>query len=179
DGYSRLVRLTDLREDLSNQGVYVDEAAHNYLSNSELFGGEVLLANVGAHAGYVCLMPEIEFKATLGPNMMLIRFHKDIIDVKFAYLAMSSEYLQSQLKLRSVSAAQPKLNKEDVRDCVILVPPLREQPVIAEHIKRRVERADDLMVKTERSIEILKERRSALITAAVTGQIDLREHIHA
>ncbi|WP_374259071.1 restriction endonuclease subunit S [Aquabacterium sp.] len=149
------------------------------MSNSELLGGEVLLANVGAHAGFVCLMPEIEFKATLGPNMMLIRFHEDAMDTKFAYNAMSSEYLQSQLKLRAVSAAQPKLNKEDVRDCAILVPPLEEQHLIAEYIKRRVERADDLMARTERSIDILKERRSALITAAVTGQIDLQEHIHA
>ena len=37
-------------------------------------------------------------------------------------------------------------------------------------------RLDALLSKTERSIELLKERRAALITAAVTGQIDLREH---
>ena len=51
-GFSRLVRLTDLREDLNNNGVYITEDAHKYLKKSELFGGELLLANVGAYAGF-------------------------------------------------------------------------------------------------------------------------------
>ena len=43
------------------------------------------------------------------------------------------------------------------------------------HGQREAARIESLQEKTERSIELLKERRSALITAAVTGQIDLRE----
>jgi type I restriction enzyme S subunit len=46
-----------------------------------------------------------------------------------------------------------------------------------DYIKVQTTRIDTLISKTERSIELLKERRSALITAAVTGQIDLRETI--
>lgn len=50
EDYARLVRLTDLRESLKNMGVYVDEDGYNYLSKSSLFGGEILVANVGAYA---------------------------------------------------------------------------------------------------------------------------------
>lgn len=53
-------------------------------------------------------------------------------------------------------------------------PSLSEQDRILEFIDRQVQRIDALVIKTERSIELLKEHRSALITAAVTGKIDVR-----
>lgn len=55
------------------------------------------------------------------------------------------------------------------------VPPADEQVLILDFIEMNTVRIDTIISKTERSIELLKERRSALITAAVTGQIDLRE----
>jgi len=70
-GYSRVIRLTDLRENLNNSGIYVDEHAHTYLKKSQLVGGEILIANVGAYAGFAIKMPYIPYKATLGPNMFL------------------------------------------------------------------------------------------------------------
>lgn len=175
EGYSRLVRLTDLRENLENDGLYVDQSAHEFLRNSELFGGEVLLANVGAYAGLVCLMPSIGGKATLGPNMMLLRFREQLISNDFAFTALGSLYAQEQLRILAVSAAQPKLNKDDVRSCVLAVPPLDEQREILAFVSFEAGRIDRLLQTTERSIGLLKERRSALTTAAVTGQIDLRE----
>jgi type I restriction enzyme S subunit len=57
----------------------------------------------------------------------------------------------------------------------IALPPLDEQKIIASHIDKEVGRIDSVIEKTQRSIELLKERRSAFINAAVTGQIDLRE----
>ncbi|MFA6013979.1 MAG: hypothetical protein WC742_02855 [Gallionellaceae bacterium] len=54
-------------------------------------------------------------------------------------------------------------------------PALDEQQAITAYLDRKTTRIDTLISKTECSIELLKERRSALITAAVTGQIDLRE----
>ena len=54
-------------------------------------------------------------------------------------------------------------------------PSLEEQQAIASAIDRETSRIDALITKTQRSINLLKERRSAFITAAVTGQIDLRE----
>ncbi len=52
---------------------------------------------------------------------------------------------------------------------------LEEQKAIVSVLDRETARIDTLIVKTQRSIDLLKERRAAFITAAVTGQIDLRE----
>jgi len=68
-----------------------------------------------------------------------------------------------------------KISFETLGDQFIPVPPSNEQAAIASTLDREASRIDLLAKTTERSIALLKERRSALITAAVTGQIDLRE----
>lgn len=57
----------------------------------------------------------------------------------------------------------------------LTLPAKKEQLKICEYLDAITEKMDLLLASTERSIVLLKERRSALITAAVTGQIDLRE----
>lgn len=69
------------------------------------------------------------------------------------------------------------LPAERFRQYRFAFPPKLEQREIAQHVCVESERLDVLLTKTELSIELLKERRSALITAAVTGQIDLREAV--
>ncbi len=63
----------------------------------------------------------------------------------------------------------------DIEAIRIARPPLDEQRGIVSALGGQLGRFKIVIDKTERSIELLKERRSALITAAVTGQIDLRE----
>jgi type I restriction enzyme S subunit len=112
--YSRLVRLTDLRENLENDGVWINKDAHDFLSKSELFGCELVLANVGAYTGFVCKIPEIKGKASLGPNMFLLKFTDDLIS-NFMYYALCSYFGNEQLKLFATATAQPKLNKDNTK----------------------------------------------------------------
>ncbi|MBV0934766.1 restriction endonuclease subunit S, partial [Marinobacterium sp. A346] len=56
----------------------------------------------------------------------------------------------------------------------VALPPPEEQAAIAATLDRETARIDTLIGKVKQSITLLKERRSAFITAAVTGQIDLR-----
>lgn len=66
------------------------------------------------------------------------------------------------------------LKFEDVRRLPVLIPPAEEQRDITSTINEGTARIDSLVEKTEHSVNLLKERRAAFITAAVTGQIDLR-----
>jgi restriction endonuclease S subunit len=54
-------------------------------------------------------------------------------------------------------------------------PPVSEQRAIAAFLDRETERIDTLIAKKERQIELLQETRAALISAAVTGKIDVRQ----
>jgi type I restriction enzyme, S subunit len=67
-----------------------------------------------------------------------------------------------------------KISQDDLRTVRFPVPPHEEQVEIARQIEHEVSRIDGLIAKTEHSIDLLREKRSALITAAVTGKIDVR-----
>lgn len=174
--YSRLIRLTDLREDLKNDGIYVNKHAHEFLSKSELFGGEILMANVGAYAGFVCLVPEIDFIATLGPNMILLKFDVKKISNQYAYTLLSSDCYYKLLMNKALSSAQPKLNKEDVKSIDLIFPPtVDEQNKIIEYIKQETSTIDTLISKYQKQIDLMQEYRTSLISQAVTGKIDVRD----
>ena len=75
---------------------------------------------------------------------------------------------------RGIADFRMRLYWDYFRDLKVCLPPLKEQDGILARISRETSRLDLLAEKTQRSIDLLKERRSAFITAAVTGQIDLR-----
>ena len=167
DGFSRLIRLTDLRANFSNKGVYLNEHSHKYLKKSELFGGEILLANVGAYAGLAWVFENFQNKASLGPNMFLLKF-KETLNEKYAYIALTSYYLHSQLLDKATSSAQPKLNKEDVKSCKFILPSLTEQTQIIKYLDYKTGLIDTIIAQKEELIKKLKEQRQAIINEAVT-----------
>lgn len=75
---------------------------------------------------------------------------------------------------RGIADFRMRLYWEYFRDIKVCIPPAAEQERILANVAMATTRVDSLAGMTERSIALLKERRSALITAAVTGQIDLR-----
>lgn len=66
------------------------------------------------------------------------------------------------------------LSYNNFRQVKVPCPSVSEQARIADYLDKTIKSIDMLVTKTQRSIDLLKERRSAFITAAVTGQIDLR-----
>jgi type I restriction enzyme S subunit len=68
-----------------------------------------------------------------------------------------------------------KISQEHIKDWWIPVPSLLEQQRIVDYLARRTIQIDEVCSSTERTIALLKERRSALIAAAVTGRIPLSE----
>lgn len=169
--YSKLIRLTDLRKNLENDGIYIDEKSHRYLKKSELFGGELLIANVGAYAGLACIMPNVNYKASLGPNMFLLKFNAKITNKFALYILNSSKYWE-WLQITALSSAQPKLNKDNIRQLKIVLPPINEQQTIATFLDDKTAKIDQTIANKQKEIELLKERRQILIQKAVTKGLD-------
>jgi type I restriction enzyme, S subunit len=89
------------------------------------------------------------------------------------FLAYEMTVLSELLRVSANTATLPILNQQRMGDVPVLVPPLEEQRAIATHIARETTRLDIVRAATERTIALLKERRAALIAAAVTGQLDV------
>ena len=77
----------------------------------------------------------------------------------------------------STNTALPSMTKGVLGAHLLAVPPLSEQVVIATHLDAATAKFDTLMTQAQSAITLLQERRSALISAAVTGQIDVRAQV--
>ena len=71
-------------------------------------------------------------------------------------------------------SGQPNLNTDIVKELRFGLPPLGEQEMIVTQIRELAEQFGTLTAEAQRAINLLQERRTALISAAVTGQIDVR-----
>jgi type I restriction enzyme S subunit len=96
------------------------------------------------------------------------------VEPKWLVYAMKSRPIFSQLELRSLGATIKGINIFDLKRARIPVPPRSEQASIASYVDAQLDRVDTLVTQAEAGIELLQERRTALISAAVTGKIDVR-----
>jgi restriction endonuclease S subunit len=71
--------------------------------------------------------------------------------------------------------AIPQITVKEVKANVILIPPFTEQTAIVEFLETELAKFDTLTAEAQRAIDLLQERRTALISASVTGQIDVRQ----
>jgi len=75
----------------------------------------------------------------------------------------------------SGAAGQKRVADDFIRDFRVVLPPPAQQAAIVAFLERETGRIDALIEKKQRLIALLEEKRAALISAAVTGQIDVRE----
>jgi type I restriction enzyme S subunit len=88
--------------------------------------------------------------------------------------AFSSHYCQSQIGACSKGATFLEITLDSLRRLTFAVPPLHEQKEIMVYLNAECKALDDLTLNSRMACALLQERRSALISAAVTGQIDVR-----
>ncbi|MBB2927106.1 restriction endonuclease subunit S [Paraburkholderia silvatlantica] len=90
------------------------------------------------------------------------------------YLWYMLQSLKHLFILNSLKTAVPGVDKNDIHPTIVCVPPVSEQAAIVAFLDAEIAKLDALKAEAERAIDLLKERRSALISAAVTGKIDVR-----
>lgn len=155
--------------------VYVDPADIPDKRIIWLAPGDIIVVRSGAYTGDSAIVQEHHCPAIAGFDMVV---SPKCVNPFFLQYALLSRYLKSnQIDLEKMRAAQPHLNAEELGSCFVLLPPPIEQDSIVAFLDQSTKRVDGVISKTLLSIDLLKERRSALITAAVTGQIDLREAV--
>ncbi|MEZ5254608.1 MAG: restriction endonuclease subunit S [Microthrixaceae bacterium] len=108
----------------------------------------------------------------LGQETVLLR---RIGDTAPTYLrwALTSSLVQAELERAMIGSTFRRINVSQIRALPVPLPPLDEQRRIVAELDEVTAKIDTLIAEAERFIELSKERRSALITAAVTGQIEI------
>ena len=93
----------------------------------------------------------------------------------YLYWLLLSDGFVAWSVLEADRVAMPKINRETLGDLRLPIPPRSEQLAIIAFLDQETARIDGLTSPVERAIERSQEYRTALITAAVTGKIDMRE----
>jgi type I restriction enzyme S subunit len=105
--------------------------------------------------------------------MYPLRAHS-LLSNAFLFWFILSEPFSALAILESERVAMPKINRESLKAVVLARPPLHEQQELAAFLGAETTKLDALTAEAQRSIVLLQERRAALISAAVTGKIDVR-----
>lgn len=146
--------------------VYGGNGLRGYTSRYTHDGEHVLVGRQGAHCGNVH-MARGRFWAS--EHAVVVTPRDGSVFQWFGALLEAMN-----LNRQSMAAAQPGLAVEQLRDLRVVVPPVSEQRAIAELLDRETGRIEGLIATVEEGIERLREYRTAVISAAVTGQIDVR-----
>ncbi|MFG3112977.1 restriction endonuclease subunit S [Streptomyces sp. NPDC048197] len=130
-----------------------------------------LLFSITAYIGSVAVVDEEWAHSYVSQHVALCRLDWSVLDPEFTGYFMLTTEGQDQLSEGAVGGTKVQLALDDIRALRVAVPPLDDQRQIVKHLNRETCRIDTLIAESERLIELSKERRAALISAAVTGQI--------
>lgn len=93
-----------------------------------MYGGEIIISNVGANVGTVFKCPKLKYKMSLAPNSIMVKFHGCN---EFYYQWLRGYNGQQMLKSIVTGSAQPKFNKTNFKEMFVPVPPIEIQKQIA------------------------------------------------
>jgi type I restriction enzyme S subunit len=131
---------------------------------------DIIVVRSGAYTGDSAIVP-LAYDGAIAGYDMFMRIRKAA--PRFIAWAMLSRYvLESQIELVRMRAAQPHLNAEELGSVLLMVPSVKEQAAISGFLERETTKIDRLVARKERLIELLQEKRTALITRAVTRGLD-------
>lgn len=163
--YAYFIRNTDLKS--GSFGVFVDQHSYEFLSKSTLYGGEIIISNVG-DVGSVFLCPKLDGRMTLGNNIIMLRPEDDHLRY---YLYIWFKYFQGQALIQGIKggSAQPKFNKTDFKNTSVLIPPKDILTRFHETVAPMFETISQRQAETSR----LADLRDTLLPQLMSGEIDV------
>lgn len=159
------------RIDFDRRPFYVSRDWHEERPRIHLGAGDVLIVQTG-DIGKVAVVPP-GFGEASCHALQIARTDREILSGEYLAAFLSSRLGYLSLIARATGALHPHL-EAGIRTAPIVVPPLDVQNRIVEEVADQTAKIDTLVAETEKFIEQSRERRTALITDAVRGQIDLR-----
>ena len=175
DGEYLIVRTSNVRncQLVFDDAKYTDhEGFREWTKRGKPEPGDILFTRE-APAGEACLVPE-NLSLCLGQRMVLFRVNHQMLDenygIRSLYGGIAAEFISSLSQGSTVA----HFNMADIGNIPLLLPPLEEQAAIASYLDRTTTKIDALIAKIRQGIEKLKEYRTALISAAVTGKISVQ-----
>ena len=165
----RFLRATNVkRGSLSTEGlVYIANPAPDITRIAHLKTGDIIVVRSGAYTGDSAIVTP-DWENSIAGFDMIVRVGPDVAASFLAAVLLSPYVLEAQIALSKLRAAQPHLNAQELGEVMLVLPPLGQQAAISAFLDRETGKIDALVAEQERLIALLKEKRQAVISHAVT-----------
>lgn len=150
-----------------------DEANYELLKSGgrEPQQGDVIYCRNTANTGTSAYVGTDE-PICIGQDVVLIKSREQ--NGRYLNYILHGPEMAAQLSQYMVGSTFKRINVADIRELIVTCPPRTEQDKLVEHLDEKASQFDGLMRNAYEMVETLQERRTALISAAVTGKIDVR-----
>ncbi|MEH2529941.1 type I restriction enzyme S subunit [Bradyrhizobium sp. AZCC 1588] len=138
-----------------------------------------LIFTRNATVGEVAQVADWHPAFAMGQDVCLLRKSRPELSSDYLWYVLRSDCVISQLANLMIGSTFKRVNVEEVRNLVVLVPNATEQAEIATFLDQVLLKMNALVAESEAAVTLLQERRAALISAAVTGKIDVRGRVKA
>jgi type I restriction enzyme S subunit len=175
----RVVRLQNIgsAEFFDTDRAYINEEYRSQLGDHSVFPGDLLIAGLGDDAhpvGRACVAPENIAPAIVKADCFRFRLDVRLLLPRFGAYQLSVTAAAAAGAF-STGATRSRLNLTAMATRKVALPPLEEQAAIVIILDQRCDESCAVIAKIKEAIDRLKEYRTALISAAVTGKIDVRQ----
>lgn len=172
--HPRFVRITDITEDGDLREDTFRSLPPSTASPYILQNGDILLARSGATVGKSFIYKDSWGICCFAGYLIRARAKREIMNHDFLYKCFQSDFYWKYIGSEQIQATIQNVSAQKYGSLVIPIPPISEQSDIVRLLAEEEKRIQELMQEAQKAISLLKERRSALISAAVTGKIDVR-----
>lgn len=155
---------------------YVSEETFEELRCTEVRPRDVLICRLDGPVGRACLAPNLGVRMITSVDNAILKVKAEEVAPEFVVAVLSSVPWLAWIDAlcRVGGGFRLRISRSQLGEIRLPIPPLKEQQMIAEHLNALGSQSDSLIAEAARAIDLLQERRIALISAAVTGKIDVR-----
>lgn len=146
---------------------FITEKTFNKLDCTEILEGDILISRLNKPIGRACLVSELNFKTVTSVDNVIFRTDEPYNKKYLVYLFSSNYYFQHTGNLARGTTMQ-RISRGLLGNIRVPVPLLSEQVIITAFLDHETTKIDNLMEKQQQLIELLKEKRQAVISHAVT-----------
>jgi type I restriction enzyme S subunit len=150
-------------------------ATASQIAKFRLRAGDVIITKDSETADDIAVpayVPDSFSDVICGYHLALIRPRKHLVDGNYLFRSFMANPISDQFEVGANGVTRFGLPQSAIKDAWFLMPPLQEQRAIASFLDRETAKIDALIAKKERFIELLQEKRSAIISHAVTKGLD-------
>ncbi|MGG7649265.1 restriction endonuclease subunit S [Pseudomonas sp. ES4] len=155
--------------------LYLNPVFAEAQASKKVKAGDVVIVRTGSNVGLACCVPD-EYDQCHTFTTLILTPSDELVKEYFTY-CMNSAYGKAEVNRLKFGFGKDNLNVGELRTMHALLPGVNEQKEIISYLDQEVAKIELMVKKAHIAIELMQERRTALISAAVTGKIDVRDWV--